>query len=82
MKNKQSTMNSANYGIDGPVVLRNLIIIGIAAAGLGVLAHYRHKELDLTGSYETSSNDDNEGAISWPLPNVVGISKRKPLSKR
>jgi uncharacterized protein YigE (DUF2233 family) len=41
-----------------------------------------HKELDLTGSYETSSNDDNEGAISWPLPNVVGISKRKPSSKR
>jgi hypothetical protein len=36
-----------------------------------------HKELDLTGSYETGSNDDNEGAISWPLPNVVGISKRK-----
>jgi uncharacterized protein YigE (DUF2233 family) len=41
-----------------------------------------HKEMDLTGSYETSSNDDNEGAISWPLPNVVGISKRKPSSKR
>ena len=41
-----------------------------------------HKELDLTGSYETSSNDANEGAISWPLPNVVGISKRKPSSKR
>jgi hypothetical protein len=36
-----------------------------------------HKELDLTGSYETSSNDDNEGAISWPLPNVVGITKLK-----
>ncbi len=34
-------MESANYGIDGPVVLRNLIIIGIAAAGLGLLAHYQ-----------------------------------------
>jgi hypothetical protein len=41
MKNKQPTMKSANYGIDGPVELRNLIIIGIAAAGLGVLAHYQ-----------------------------------------
>jgi hypothetical protein len=35
-----------------------------------------NKELELTGTYETSPNDANEGSISWPLPNVVGISKR------
>ena len=40
-----------------------------------------NKELELPGTYETSSNDANEGSISWPLPNVVGISKRKSLTK-
>jgi hypothetical protein len=35
-----------------------------------------NKELELTGSYETNSNEANEGSISWPLPNVLGISKR------
>ena len=34
-------MKSADYGIDGPVVLLNLIIIGMVAVGLGVLAHYQ-----------------------------------------
>lgn len=34
-------MKSANYGIDGPVVLRNLIIIGAAAIGLSLFAHYQ-----------------------------------------
>jgi hypothetical protein len=35
-----------------------------------------NNELELTGSYETGSNEANEGSISWPLPNVLGISKR------
>ncbi len=35
-----------------------------------------NKELELPGTYETSSNQSNDRAISWPLPNVVGISKR------
>ena len=34
------------------------------------------QELELTGSYETGSNNANEGSISWPLPNVLGILKR------
>ena len=35
-----------------------------------------NQELELTGSYETNSNEANEGSVSWPLPNVLGISKR------
>jgi hypothetical protein len=34
------------------------------------------KELEFAGSYETNSNAADEGSISWPLPNVLGISKR------
>ena len=34
------------------------------------------KEWELTGSYETNSNEANEGSISWPLPNVLGILKK------
>jgi hypothetical protein len=34
------------------------------------------KEWEFTGSYETNSNETNEDSISWPLPNVVGISRR------
>jgi hypothetical protein len=34
------------------------------------------KEFEFAGSYETSSTQSNDGAIPWPLPNVVGISKR------
>jgi hypothetical protein len=35
-----------------------------------------NKELEFAGSYETNPNNTNEDSISWPLPNVVGISKR------
>jgi hypothetical protein len=35
-----------------------------------------NKEWEFNGSYETNSNEANEGSISWPLPNVLGISKR------
>jgi hypothetical protein len=35
-----------------------------------------NQELELTGSYETGSDDASKGAISWPLPNVLGILKR------
>jgi hypothetical protein len=34
------------------------------------------QEWELTGSYETSSNEAHEGSISWPLPNVLGILKK------
>jgi hypothetical protein len=35
-----------------------------------------NKELEFAGSYETNPNNTNEDSISWPLPNVVGISRR------
>jgi hypothetical protein len=34
-------LNRANYGIDGPIVLRNLILIGIGAIIIGVVAHFQ-----------------------------------------
>ncbi|MGD9043888.1 MAG: phosphodiester glycosidase family protein [Desulfobacterales bacterium] len=34
------------------------------------------KEFEFAGTYETSSNNANDNPISWPLPNVIGISKR------
>ena len=33
-------------------------------------------EFEFGGSYETSLSQSNEAAISWPLPNVIGISAR------
>ena len=36
------------------------------------------KEFEFVGSYEVGSSDANKGSLSWPLPNVVGIAKRKP----
>jgi len=35
-----------------------------------------NQEYEFVGSYDTDANVANEGSISWPLPNVVGISKR------
>jgi hypothetical protein len=34
------------------------------------------KEFEFAGSYETSSSQRNNDAISWPLPNIIGISPR------
>lgn len=34
------------------------------------------KEFEFTGSYEIGSNPKNDRTLAWPLPNVVGISKR------
>ena len=36
------------------------------------------REYEFVGSYDTGANVTEEDSISWPLPNVVGISKRKP----
>jgi len=36
-----------------------------------------NQEYEFVGSYDTGANVTNEGAISWPLPNIVGISKIK-----
>lgn len=33
------------------------------------------REYEFVGSYDTGANVTEEGSISWPLPNVVGISK-------
>jgi hypothetical protein len=35
------------------------------------------KDFEFAGSYETSSPQSNKDAISWPLPNVIGISARR-----
>ena len=35
-------------------------------------------EFEFVGSYEVGANDANKGSLPWPLPNVIGISKRNP----
>jgi hypothetical protein len=35
-----------------------------------------NKEYEFVGSHDTGADATREGSISWPLPNVVGISKR------
>ena len=37
-----------------------------------------NQEFEFVGSYEVGSSDANKGSLSWPLPNVIGISKRHP----
>jgi len=39
--NPLNELNRANYGIDGPIVLRNLILIGIGAISIGIVAHFQ-----------------------------------------
>ena len=34
-----------------------------------------NREFEFVGSYDTGANAVKEGSVSWPLPNVVGISK-------
>ncbi len=36
------------------------------------------QEYEFVGSYDTGATIEDGGSISWPLPNVVGISKREP----
>ena len=36
------------------------------------------KEFEFVGSYETSLPQSNDAVVSWPLPNVIGISARIP----
>jgi hypothetical protein len=35
-----------------------------------------NQEFEFVGSYEVGSSDANKGSLPWPLPNVIGISKR------
>jgi hypothetical protein len=41
-----------------------------------------NQEFEFVGSYEVGSSDANKGSLSWPLPNVIGISKRQPEPDR
>ena len=38
-------------------------------------------EFEFAGTYETSSNEADEGTIAWPLPNVIGVSLRTTSQK-
>jgi hypothetical protein len=35
-------------------------------------------ELDLVGSYETAFNESDKNRIAWPIPNVIGVARKKP----
>lgn len=35
-------------------------------------------EIELFGSYETGFREDDDNAIPWPIPNVIGIRSRQP----
>lgn len=35
-------------------------------------------EIDLSGSYETSYNEDNKNINSWPIPNILGVRPKSP----
>jgi len=37
--------------------------------------------LDLSGSYETGFNENDENSRQWPLPNVIGVSAKAPEMK-
>lgn len=36
------------------------------------------RELELVGSYETGFNESDWNTRAWPVPNVIGITQRKP----
>jgi hypothetical protein len=40
------------------------------------------KEFEFVGSYETSLPQTNDAVISWPVPNVIGISARRLQSNK
>ena len=62
----------------------------LLSAGIGLVAlqhleggpeaqlylHVGDVELELTGSYESSYEESDENTIAWPIPNVLGVTKR------
>ena len=34
--------------------------------------------LELYGSYESGFNEDDDNDVAWPIPNVIGITKKNP----
>jgi uncharacterized protein YigE (DUF2233 family) len=38
--------------------------------------HYDKTEIEKFGSFETGFNENNDNSVAWPLPNVIGISKK------
>lgn len=40
------------------------------------------KEFKFVGSYETTISKNSEAVISWPLPNVIGITARNPQTDK
>ena len=38
-------------------------------------------EFEFIGSFESNFNNNNDNTFAWPIPNVVGITLRKVLSK-
>jgi len=62
----------------------------LLAAGIGVVAaqhmeggpeaqlyvHAGETELEMFGSYETSFKENDQNAVAWPVPNVIGVRPR------
>jgi hypothetical protein len=62
----------------------------LLAAGIGVVAaqhmeggpeaqlyvHTGETELEMFGSYETSFKENDQNAMAWPVPNVIGVRPR------
>ena len=39
-------------------------------------------EFEFIGSFESNFNNNNDNNFAWPIPNVVGITLRKPSTEQ
>lgn len=43
--------------------------------------HARETKLEMFGSYETSFREDDNNAVAWPVPNILGVRPRAAKSR-
>ncbi|MDH5762911.1 MAG: phosphodiester glycosidase family protein [Nitrospinota bacterium] len=75
-----STHDLINHLLTLPVKLKRAMYVeGGSEAQMYI--HSGKKEMEFVGSFSSGSNETDANTLAWPIPNVVGITRRPPPKK-
>jgi len=76
VRSPYSTHDLINILLELPLKLKSLMYVEGGPEAQLYIRSGKH-EYEFFGSFETGFNEDNKNSIAWPVPNVIGIARRK-----
>ena len=76
VRSPYSTHDLINILLELPLKLKSLMYVEGGPEAQLYIGSDKH-EYEFFGSFETGFNENNKNSIAWPVPNVIGITRRK-----